>query len=66
MEAQCKLAFDTKIDGRVSLHKKYDNIMDGTGEMSDSYQTSPIMTDIEPFRGKHAYMLCNFYGLMSS
>lgn len=61
------LKFDTKLDGRVSLHKKYDNIMQGTGERdsTDSYQTSPIMTDIEPQGGKHIHIhICHFYSFV--
>lgn len=48
LEAQCSLKFETKLDNRVSFHKKYDNILPGAGEidMSDTFQESPIMTDV--------------------
>ncbi|CAL8111571.1 unnamed protein product [Orchesella dallaii] len=50
LEALCSLKYETKLDNRVSFHKKLENIMEGTGEKGvfDNYQASPVMTDILP------------------
>lgn len=53
LEAQCTLKFETKLDGRVSFHKKYDNILECSEERDpcNLYQKSPVMTDVVPFTG---------------
>jgi len=58
LEALCSLKYNTKLDNRISFHKKLDNIMEGTGDkgLFDNYQASTVMIDILPEKSKpHQY-----------